>query len=230
MIAENIQKIRERIAVAAARVSRDPAEITLVCVTKARSIEQIREVISSGLKYIGENRIQEALLKYNQLSAVDQQADIKWQMIGNLQSNKVRDALKVFDLIHSVDSIALAEEINKQAVKINKVQDILIEVKTSPEETKFGVGPESTLQLVCQVQQFKNIKIKGLMTIAPVVDHAEKARPYFRQLRELLNKVNKQLPDGDQLSTLSMGMSDDFQVAIEEGATIVRIGRAIFES
>ena len=224
MITENIQKIKERIAAVAQRIKRDPKEITLVCVTKGRSVEQIREVIASGLKYIGENRIQEALLKYGQLSAARfPQTDIQWQMIGHLQTNKVKDAVNIFDLIHSVDSLKLAEEIDRQAAKINKLQDILIEVKTSPEATKFGVAPEETPRLIEQITQLKNLRVKGLMTIAPFVDNVSQTRPYFSKLRQLRDQLNSGW-------LLSMGMSSDFEVAIEEGADMIRLGRIIFEN
>ncbi|MBU1870299.1 MAG: YggS family pyridoxal phosphate-dependent enzyme [Candidatus Omnitrophica bacterium] len=218
MIADNLLRVRERIAAVCLKAGRSPDAVTLITVTKDRSIEEIKEIISQGVIDIGENRIQEALLKYNAFK--DRQA-LKWHMVGHLQTNKVKDALKIFDLIHSVDSFRLAGEIDKQAAKISKVQDCLIEVKTSPEATKFGVNPEETLEFIKQIAQFKNIRVKGLMTIAPLVDMPELVRPYFRQLRELRDEINGEL-------LLSMGMSDDFEVAIEEGANIIRLGRVIF--
>ncbi|MBU1726994.1 MAG: YggS family pyridoxal phosphate-dependent enzyme [Candidatus Omnitrophica bacterium] len=218
MIADNLLRVRERIAAVCLKAGRSPDAVTLITVTKNRSIGEIKEIISQGVIDIGENRIQEALLKYNAFK--DRQA-LKWHMVGHLQTNKVKDALKIFDLIHSVDSFRLAGEIDKQAAKISKVQDCLIEVKTSPEATKFGVNPEETLEFIKQIAQFKNIRVKGLMTIAPLVDMPELVRPYFRQLRELRDEINGEL-------LLSMGMSDDFEVAIEEGANIIRLGRVIF--
>jgi pyridoxal phosphate enzyme (YggS family) len=142
-------------------------------------------------------------------------------MVGRLQTNKVKDAVGIFDLIQSVDSFRLAQEIDRQAARINKVQDILLEVKTSPEATKSGIAPEDLPGLIENISQLKGVNIKGLMTIAPLVDNPEKARPYFRQLRELSERFNPR-------PILSMGMSDDFEVAIEEGSTMVRLGRAIF--
>ena len=216
MIKENIERINGCIASACVRVKVDPDKITVICVTKGRPVSQIQEAVSLGLKHIGENRVQEALEKYKQIF------DVKWHMIGHLQSNKVKDALKIFDLIHSVDSVSLARQINQQALKMNKVQEILLEVKTSPELRKFGFKSEMLAESCEEIAKFQNVKIKGLMTIAPLLPDASQARPYFSKLRQLRDKLN---PGG----LLSMGMSSDFQVAIEEGADIIRLGRAIFE-
>jgi len=226
VIAQNVPKIKERIKTACAKVGRDPSTVTIIAISKGRSIEQIQEVIAAGIIDIGENKVQEALLKYNQLTTHNSQLrTIKWHMVGHLQTNKVKGAVKIFDLIHSVDSLRLAEEISKQAAKINKIQDILMEVKTSPEATKSGLSPEKVIERVKEISQLKNVKIKGLMTLACIVATPEEARPYFRQLRELRDKL---ITQNSEFRTLSMGMTDDFEVAIEEGATIVRIGRAIF--
>jgi pyridoxal phosphate enzyme (YggS family) len=226
------RKIKERILAACARVKRDPAEITLVAVTKGRSIEEIGGVIAAGVSEIGENRVQEAIEKYNVLTGkpANRQTGelIKWHMVGHLQTNKVKEAVAIFDLIHSVDSLKLAAEINRQAEKINKIQDILVEVKTSPEAAKFGVPPGEAIELVRDLAQFKNIALKGLMTIAPMAADPEEARPYFRLLKELRDNINELMTNDQRLTTVSMGMSDDFEVAIEEGATMVRIGRALF--
>jgi len=225
MIAENIQRVGERISASCLRIKRNPDQIILVCVAKGRSIAEIKEALSFGLKDIGENRIQEALLKYNQ---VRQEAGdrLKWHMIGHLQRNKVKDAVKLFDLIHSVDSLLLAQEIDKEAGKIGKLQDILLEVKSSPEATKSGFVPEELGKAVELISGLTNLKVKGLMTIAPLGapsgQFAESARPYFRRLRQLRDDLDKKW-------LLSMGMSDDFEVAIEEGADLIRLGRAIFE-
>ena len=216
MIKENIEEVRERIVEVCARIKVNPEKIAVICVTKGRSVSQIQEAVSLGLKYIGENRVQEALEKYPQIPGV------KWHMVGHLQSNKVRDALGIFDLIHSVDSVSLAEEINKQALKINKIQDILLEVKTSPEVSKFGFSPELLAKACEEITKFQNVKIKGLMTIAPLLSDAQEARPYFSKLKALRDQLNS-----DWL--LSMGMSSDFEVAIEEGADMIRLGRKIFE-
>lgn len=216
MIKENIERVKQRIIQACSRIKADPDKITLVCVTKGKPISQILEIVSLGLKNIGENRIQEAMEKHRQISGVS------WHMIGHLQSNKVKEALKIFDLIHSVDSVSLAQEINKQALKINKVQGVLLEVKTSPEATKSGFSVQDLAESYAEIKKLENVRVKGLMTIAPVVGNAEEARPYFAQLKRLRDKLNPQW-------LLSMGMSDDFEVAIQEGADIIRLGRAIFE-
>jgi len=229
MIKENIRKIRERIALAASRINAKAQAITVVAISKGRSLGQIKEVIEAGITDIGENKVREALIKYNNLQPETYGLrPVTWHMVGHLQTNKVKDAVKIFDLIQSVDSLHLAEEIDKQAGKINKIQNILIEVNTSGERTKFGLKPTDTIEVIKEIARFKNINIKGLMTIAPVADSPQEARPYFRRLKELLNElnVNKEL---NGLSVLSMGMTDDFEVAIEEGANMVRIGRAIFE-
>ena len=150
-------------------------------------------------------------------------------MVGHLQTNKVKDATKIFDLIHSVDSLHLAQEIDKQAARINKAQDILIEIKTSPEANKFGLKPDDAVEVIKEIVKLKNINLRGLMTIAPIVDNPEKARIYFRMLKELRERICSQLSAFSSQLILSMGMTDDFEVAIEEGADMVRLGRVIFE-
>ena len=236
MIRENISKIKERISSICSRINCDSNSITIVAVSKGRTIQQIREAIEAGITDIGENRVQEAVLKYNDMRYAICDKQIKWHMVGHLQTNKVKDAARIFDLIQSVDSLRLAEEINKQARQINKIQDILVEVKVSPEATKFGFEPEEVIKATKEISQFKNLNIKGLMTIASMVDNPEKTRSYFKKLRELREQINAlstidyPLPDGRQgLSTLSMGMTDDFEAAIEEGSNMIRLGRAIFE-
>ncbi|MDD5477126.1 MAG: YggS family pyridoxal phosphate-dependent enzyme [Candidatus Omnitrophica bacterium] len=216
MIKENIERVRQRIGQACAKIKVDPDKITVICVTKGRSFLQIQEATSFGLKDIGENRVQEALGKYEQFSG------LTWHMIGHLQSNKVKEALKIFDFIHSVDSVSLAQAIDKQAARMNKIQEVFLEAKTSPEATKFGFSPEALSDACSEITELKNIRIKGLMTIAAVVGDTQEARPYFARLRQLRDKLNPAW-------LLSMGMSDDFEVAIEEGANIIRLGRAIFE-
>lgn len=222
--------IKGQIGQICAKIGRNPSEITIVAVAKGRNAQQIQQVLEAGIKDIGENRVQEAADKYNQLHPLYHgREDIKWHMVGHLQTNKVKEAVKIFDLIHSVDSLRLAEEIDKQAAKINKVQDILLEVKTSAEESKYGFSPEEVAKSVKEIARLKNVSMQGLMTIAPLVDNPEKARPYFRMLRDLRDRINGLPTPGSRLPALSMGMTDDFAVAIEEGANIVRLGRAIFE-
>ncbi len=215
MIRDNIASVKMRIGAACARVNADPGKISIVCVSKGRSVESIREAVDAGLACLGENRVQEAKEKYGHVPGAD------WQMIGHLQTNKVKDALNIFSLIHSVDSIGLAQEIDRRARNIGKVQDILIEVKTSPEATKYGVEPEVLPEMYKEAARLGNLKIKGLMTIAPLAEKAEEARQYFSRLRKLRDELNPSW-------LLSMGMSDDFEMAIEEGADIIRLGRAIF--
>jgi len=229
MVKENILTLRQRIARASSKINQDPGRITVVAVAKGRAVEQIKEVTEAGITDIGENRVQEAVLKYAAVHATPCAVQPKWHMVGHLQTNKVKDAVRIFDLIHSVDSIRLADEINGQAARIGKIQDILVQVNTSGEITKFGLNPSKAMELMKGIAEFKNINIKGLMTIAPIVDSPEKTRPYFKMLRELRDRVNELSAISYQLSALSMGMSDDFEVAIEEGATMVRLGRAIFE-
>lgn len=237
MIKDNILKIKENIAVACSNVGRNSSGVSIIAVTKGRGIEQIREVCEAGLTEIGENKVQEALLKYNQLPTPNFQLQalnlqlpaVKWHMVGHLQTNKAKDAVKIFDLIQSVDSQRLAFEINKQAAKINKVQDILIEVNVSGEEAKFGLKPGEVADIIAAAARLKNISVKGLMTVAPIADDQEKNRPYFKKLKELLHCINELRITSYELRILSMGMSDDFETAIEEGATMIRLGRAIFE-
>lgn len=225
MIKENVPRIRQRILKVCSKINRDPGKITIIAVSKGRVLEQIKEAIDAGINDIGENRVQEAIAKFNALRTMNYK--LRTHMVGHLQTNKVKDAVRIFDLIQSVDSLRLAEEIDKQADKINKIQDILIEIKTSPEESKFGLKADEAIEVITELTKFKNINIKGLMTIAPIADNPEKSRPYFRLLKELKDKIN-QLTN-HQLTILSMGMTDDFEIAIEEGSNMVRLGRAIFE-
>lgn len=217
-----LQRVKERIVESAGRAGRNPAEIKLVAVTKGVEIPEILEAIYAGVDTIGENRVQEAKIKYdrikNKVGNTDRQVD--WHLIGHLQRNKVKDAVRIFSLIHSVDSLELAEEIDKRAVQEGLVQDVLIEVNTSGEKTKFGIVPSEVEKLVAGIQLLPNVHLQGLMTMAPLVDNPEDARLYFRMLKELNDRF--------RLKYLSMGMSNDFEIAIEEGANLLRIGRAIF--
>jgi len=229
MFQDAILNIRKRIIGTCSKINQDPDSITIVAVTKGRTAGQIKEAITAGITDIGENRVQEALIKYNAMRTTPCAQRTKWHMVGHLQTNKVKEAVKLFDLIHSVDSIRLAKEIDKESAKINKIQEVLIEIKTSAEATKFGLKSDEALKVIKEIADLKNINIKGLMTIAPLVDNPEKTRPYFRILRELRDKINALRVTSYELRVLSMGMTDDFEVAIEEGANMIRIGRAIFE-
>ncbi|MFC1804956.1 YggS family pyridoxal phosphate-dependent enzyme [Candidatus Omnitrophota bacterium] len=221
MIDGNIEKLNERILIACSRGKRDPAGIKTVAVSKGRNVEDIKSVLSLGMADFGESRIQEALPKFYEIRNTKYGQRIKWHMVGHLQTNKVRDAVMIFDLIHSVDSVRLAREINKEAGKLNKAQNILLEVKTSAEATKYGFQPEETVEAVGQITELKSIRVSGLMTISPFTDDLESVRGSFRRLKKIRDGIDSGL-------LLSMGMSDDFQIAIEEGADILRIGRAIF--
>ena len=216
MIAENLESVTQRIARSCERAGRLRDSVRLVCVTKEAGLEEIEEILRLGLKDLGENRVQDALLKYN---AIGKRAS--WHMVGHLQTNKVRDAVRIFSLIHSVDSPRLARAIDEEAKRIDKVQETLIQVNTSGEKTKFGTAPEEAQRLIKNISSYANIKVKGLMTIAPETNDIEKIRASFRKLKGLFDKINN-------LELLSMGMTNDFEMAIEEGANVVRIGRAIF--
>ena len=224
MIRDNLKNVTSRISRCCEKSGRPQSSVKLICVTKEADIDEIEEVIGLGCKDIGENRVQDAIVKYRSIGD-----KAIWHLIGHLQTNKVKDAVKIFLLIHSVDSIRLAKEISKEANKIDKVQDILIQVNTSGEESKFGLAPEEVLSFFKEASLYPNINILGLMTIAPEVDDPEAVSPYFRKLKELSNSINETRTTNDERRVLSMGMTSDFEVAIEEGATMVRIGRAIFK-
>jgi len=222
-IADNFKTVMNRIAAAELRVNRDPASVRLVTVTKTVSIESIREALASGATILGENRVQEAKEKIEQLGQL-----AGWHLIGHLQKNKAKYAVKLFDLIHSVDNLELAVEIDKQAAKIGKVQDVLIEVSIAGEAAKAGIGIDDAISLTRRVALLRHIRIKGLMTMPPYSDDPEDSRAYFRKLKELSSAINRENIPGVSVAELSMGMSGDFEVAIEEGATLVRVGTAVF--
>ena len=222
-IAANIARIRARIAEAAARSGRRPDRVLLVAVTKSVGPEVIRDAVAAGLRVFGENRVQEAREKIPLVPGVS------WHLVGSLQRNKVKEALRLFHLIHSVDSLSLAEEISQRALlaDANHSAEILIQVNVSAEPQKHGVSPDGTADLVAHVLRLPGARVRGLMGIAPRVEEPGLARPFFARLRETRDRVNALVP-GAGLDELSMGMTDDFEVAIEEGATMVRIGRALF--
>ncbi|MCM8782788.1 MAG: YggS family pyridoxal phosphate-dependent enzyme [Candidatus Omnitrophica bacterium] len=225
MIRDNVLKIKERIREICSSTGVNPDDIRVVAVSKNRTPEEIKEVLEAGIIDIGENRVQEAFSKYINLKNIP---FIRWHMVGHLQTNKVKDAVRIFDLIHSLDSLHLAERLNRHAEKINKVQEVLIEVKTSPEPHKFGIVPAGVRKFIQEIIAFKNLKIKGLMTIAPYFPEPEASRSFFRTLRELKDEINQSI-EVIKLEILSMGMSNDFEVALQEGANMLRIGRRIFE-
>jgi len=224
IVKENLEKLNTRIKEIASRVDRNPDDIKLIAVTKTATIDQIKEAISAGVKMIGENKVQEAQKKY-QIFAND---NIEWHLVGHLQTNKVKFAVEMFDLIHSVDSLKLAKEIDKRSIQFEKTTDILIEVNVSGEKTKYGIRPEELEYFLKGINEFSGIRIRGLMTIAPIVMNKEEVRPYFSKLRELTEKINTIAIKNVRLNYLSMGMTDDYEIAIEEGANMIRIGRGIF--
>jgi pyridoxal phosphate enzyme (YggS family) len=231
MVKENLALCLEKLKNSVAKAGYSFSDITLVAVTKAVPVPRICEAIDYGVRHIGENKIQEALLKFKDVNSYAQKKGLPltWHMLGHLQTNKVSDAVKMFDLIHSVDSVRLAEKIDKEAHRLQKVQEVLLEVKTSDEATKYGFAPEELKVALEKIAAFKNIKVKGLMTIAPPVDGPGKARPYFRKLKKLADEIFvHRLSPIVYRPILSMGMTDDFQAAVSEGANMVRIGRGIF--
>jgi PLP dependent protein len=227
-IAENITRIRDRIADAAARAGRDPAEITLMAVSKTFPAGPIREAYSAGIRVFGENRVQEFASKAPELNGL---TDAHWHMIGHLQSNKASKAAELFHAVDSVDSLRLAERLNDAALATGKRLQALIEVNVSGEAAKSGVAPGSQEldRILASAPGLQHLQIRGLMTIPPLTD-AEAARPYFRRLREIRDEIRGRGVSGIEMDVLSMGMSHDFEVAIEEGSTCVRVGTAIFGS
>ena len=220
-IAANLETIRQRIKAACERCDREPNSVTLLAVTKGQPPEVVGEAARLGLSFFGENKIQEAKAKIPLCPG-----KIRWHFIGHLQSNKCRDAVELFEMIQSVDSLALAQEIHKRAEAAAKTMPVLLEVNVAGEASKFGYQPERLLAELKDLNALQRIEIHGLMTLPPYVTDAEKARPHFRRLRELKRECERIL--GAPLPHLSMGMSGDFEVAIEEGATIIRVGTALF--
>lgn len=224
MLKNNIEIVRQRINQAAKACGRRPEEVRLVAVSKTMPKEKLAAAVDAGVEILGENYVQEAREKFNALYALP----ISWHFIGHLQSNKAKYVVKIFDLIHSVDSLKLAREIDKQARKIDKVQEVLVQVNISEETTKSGARIENTLELVHGISCLDNVTVKGLMTMPPFFNAPEKVRPFFKSLAELRDRIHSEkIPDAC-MDELSMGMTGDFEVAIQEGATLVRIGTAIF--
>jgi PLP dependent protein len=220
-LADNLNQVQQRITAACQRSRRDPATVTLLAVTKTVSPDMVREAAQLGLSLFGESKVQEAKAKIPLCPG-----RLRWHMVGHLQSNKARDAVALFDLIQSVDSLHLAEEINRRAEQASKTMPVLLEVNIVGEASKFGYPPGQLRADLNHLNALPRLEIHGLMTIPPWAPLAEKARPVFRQLRELKSECEQIL--GAPLPHLSMGMTDDFEVAIEEGATMVRVGTALF--
>lgn len=224
-IFENIRIICGRISHAAIRAGRKPEDIKLIAVTKTISIQQIKEAIDAGLRIFGESKVQEAREKVESLKLKVESSNLEWHLIGHLQKNKAKTAVELFEMIHSIDSLELAEIADKHAEKAGKIQKILLQVKLSDETSKYGILKDNLFGLIREISGLKNLSIRGLMTIPPFFENPENARPYFNELRVLRDKAETM---EFNLPELSMGMTNDFEVAIEEGATMVRIGTAIF--
>lgn len=223
-VAENVRRVRDVIEDAAVKAGRNPSEVRLMAVTKTVEDDRILEAIEAGVDIIGENYVQEGKRKVEKLG----RRGVEWHLIGYLQSNKAKYALKIFDMIHSVDRLSLAKEIDRRAGAAGSVAKILVEVNLSGEATKGGVKKDEALALVRDIAKLENLSVRGLMTMPPWFDDPEEARPYFAALRELKDRVIDEKIGNVLMEELSMGMTGDYRVAVEEGSTIVRVGRGIF--
>ena len=223
IIKENLQIIRNRVEIAAKRSNRVAKAITILAVTKYVTLDFMRAAIEAGVKCVGENKVQDAKKKFFQIGPI-----VDWHMIGHLQTNKARQAAAIFSMIQTIDSKKIADAIDKEAQRLDRCIDVLVEVNISQDENKFGISPESTRQLVDYVAQKEYLKIRGLMAMAPYVEQVELARPYFRSLNNLFFDIQAKQGYGKQWDTLSMGMTNDFEIAIEEGSTLIRVGTGLF--
>ena len=225
MIRDQLHEVETRIQAACARAGRKREEVTLIAVSKTKPVEVLREAYDLGVRVFGENKVQELTEKFGALPT-----DIHWHMIGHLQTNKVKYIVEKAELIHSVDSFRLAQAIEKEAAKRGLTSDVLVEVNVAEEESKFGVRVDEVIPFIETLAQFPHLHVRGLMTIAPFVENPEENRPYFKKIRELAVDIAKENIDNVSMDILSMGMTGDYAVAIEEGATIVRVGTGIFGS
>lgn len=223
MLIENLNRVKERIAAACDRAGRDSDEITLVAVSKKKPLDDVETLMGAGQTDFGENYVQELCDKYEHASA-----PAHWHMIGHLQTNKVKYIVDKVSLIHSVDSVHLAGQIEKEAAKRGLVSDILVQINIAHEESKFGLDAEEALEMIREISRFPHVHIRGLMASAPFVDNPEENRCYFRKLHELFIDIREKNIDNVDMNVLSMGMTNDYEIAIEEGATMVRVGTAIF--
>ena len=223
MLKENLKTVEEHVQEACKRAGRSREEVTLIAVSKTKPVEMLQEIYGEGVRDFGENKVQELCDKIEQLPS-----DIRWHMIGHLQRNKVKYIVGKVALIHSVDTYRLAEEINIQAKKRGIIVPILVEVNIAGEKTKFGTTAEDAMLLVEEISKLENVRIKGLMTIAPFVENPEDNRLYFRKIKQLSVDITNKNIDNVSMEILSMGMTGDYEVAIEEGATMVRVGTGIF--
>ena len=223
MVAENLAQVQKNIEESCKEINRDPGEVTLIAVSKTKPVEMLKEAYDAGARVFGENKVQEIVDKYDQMPS-----DVKWHMIGHLQRNKVKYIVDKVAMIHSVDSVRLAETIEKEAAKKNVTVPILVEVNVAQEESKFGLKPEEVLPFIEEIAGFSHIQVKGLMTIAPYVENAEENREIFRELKKLSVDIAAKNINNVTMSVLSMGMTGDYMVAVQEGATMVRVGTGIF--
>ena len=223
MLKDQLQEVEKRIQAACDRAGRKREEVTLIAVSKTKPVETLQEAYDLGVRIFGENKVQELTAKYEALPK-----DIHWHMIGHLQTNKAKYIIDKAELIHSVDSLKLAETIEKEAAKHDLIADILVEVNVAEEESKFGMKMEEVIPFVEKVSAFPHVRVRGLMTIAPFVEDPEENRSIFADLHKLYIDIKKKNHDNDTVSVLSMGMTNDYEVAIEEGATMVRVGTGIF--
>lgn len=223
MIKENLEEVREKIRQACQRSGRREEDVTLISVSKTKPVEMLKEAYEAGSRDFGENRVQEIMEKYGQMPE-----DVRWHMIGHLQKNKVRQVIDKAVLIHSVDTVELAEQIEKDAAKRDLTVDILLEVNVAEEESKFGFRTEEVEAAVMKIKEFPHVHIKGLMTIAPFVSNSEDNREVFKKLYQLYVDIRSKNIDNVNMSVLSMGMTGDYEVAVEEGATMIRVGTGIF--
>lgn len=223
MLAENLKDVEEKILEACQKSGRKREEVTLVAVSKTKPVEMLQEAYDLGIRVFGENKVQEITAKYPELPK-----DIRWQMIGHLQRNKIKYIIDKVEMIHSVDSLRLAEAIDHEAEKKGVIMPVLIEVNVAEEESKFGFNREEVLNFIMEASKLSHIQIHGLMTIAPYVEDPEENRMVFRQLKDLSVDIAKKNIDNVTMNVLSMGMTGDYQVAIEEGSTMVRVGTGIF--
>ena len=223
MIKENLEEVREKIRQACQRSGRREEDVTLISVSKTKPVDMLKEAYEAGSRDFGENRVQEIMEKYGQMPE-----DVRWHMIGHLQKNKVRQVIDKAVLIHSVDTVELAEQIEKDAAKRDLTVDILLEVNVAEEESKFGFRTEEVEAAVMKIKEFPHVHIKGLMTIAPFVSNSEDNREVFKKLYQLYVDIRSKNIDNVNMGVLSMGMTGDYEVAVEEGATMIRVGTGIF--
>ena len=223
MITENLEQVRKNIDEACRMAGRDPKEVALIAVSKTKPVSMLKEAYDAGARCFGENKVQEIMDKHPQLPE-----DIQWHMIGHLQRNKVKYIVDKVSMIHSVDSLRLAQTIEQEAAKHNVCVPVLLEVNVAQEESKFGLKMDEVLPLIETIADFPHIKVQGLMTIAPYVENAEDNRDFFRQLKKLSVDIEAKNINNVSMSVLSMGMTGDYQVAVQEGATMVRVGTGIF--